>query len=133
MWLDFLGTWHVHRPRLNSMWLCIGYYAKNPIQHKESKRIVIEGCLMFITWVKFCDHGSTLEVARSTFVLEILKVVIEGIGSMVFYSVREIARLVHLNLTTIFTSFPTSPIQGHLQLLIWGLYIGYTPLLRLPI
>jgi hypothetical protein len=86
-----------------------------------------------LTWVKFCDQGSTFEVARSTFVLEFLKVVIEGVGSMVPHSVWEIAGLVHLNFAAICTASPTSPIQGRLQLLIWGLFIGYAPLLKLPI
>lgn len=82
-----------------------------------------------MTGVKFCNDSSSFEVARSTFVLELLEVAVEGIGSMVSHSIWQIARLVHLNLTAVCTTFPTSPVQRHLQLIIWGLLICYAPLL----
>ena len=77
---------------------------------------------MFITWVKFCDHGSSLEVARSTFVLVFLIVAVESVGGMVSHCVGIIARLVHLNLATISTTTSsTSPVKSPLQIIIQGL------------
>ncbi|KAL4298503.1 hypothetical protein AHAS_Ahas17G0007400 [Arachis hypogaea] len=77
----------------------------------------------------FCCNGSTSEETRTTSVLELLKIAVEGIGSMVFQSVWIIAWLVHLDFATICTSTSTSPIQRCLQLIVAALRISYAPLL----
>lgn len=85
-----------------------------------------------LTGIKLSGHGGAAEVARSTRVLELLVVAVEGIGSVCPHGVGEIARLVHLDCSAVSPSLCTCPVQSCLQFVIRGLLIGHTPLLELP-
>lgn len=52
------------------------------------KNLCMTTFIRHLTWVKISDHGSSIEVASSSLVLELLIVVVEGIGGMVLDSVR---------------------------------------------
>lgn len=86
-----------------------------------------------LTRVKGSDHGSWIEIASGSLVLEPLVVTVEGIWSMIPNSVWVKTRLLHLNIPTICSSFPTSPIKCSLQLIIWNLLICYAPFLQLSL
>jgi len=85
---------------------------------------------LILTRIHFCCHGSTSEVARSSSVLELLIVAIEDIRSMIFQCVWKIARLLHLDLSAICTSFSAYPIHGCSQFFLRGLRISNAPLLK---
>lgn len=100
------------------------------VSHKALKQLIILSNLrsylkmshgrLFrtLTWVKISGDCSRIEIARSSFVLKPLIVIVEGIRGMVPQGIWKVTGMVHLNLAAIRSTFATSPIQRPLQLLI---------------
>lgn len=86
-----------------------------------------------ITWIKISDHCCRIEVTGCPSMLKLLVVVIEGIRSMIYQCIREIARLIWLNLFAICSSFVASPIECHLQIFFGCLFISNAPFHKLTI
>ncbi|KAJ0787759.1 hypothetical protein HanPI659440_Chr05g0184001 [Helianthus annuus] len=78
---------------------------------------VVVHCAMkeVLTWISSGDNGHTFEITRPSSSSLFLIVTIKCIRSMILYIIRRITAFPRLNLRTICSSRPTSPIQSCLQ------------------